>query len=66
MSLIPIEKPSSYGISVQQEPKGRKLFTVTYGLQVKSKLSYAQACKELGQCLFHALACEVLIDNSGE
>lgn len=40
-----------------------KRFTVRYGQQVKDKLSYDDAAKELGLSMFHALACEGVLDN---
>lgn len=43
---------------------GKDKFTVEYGLQVKKGLDYADAAKELGQCLMHALACVGRLDNS--
>lgn len=46
-----------------QNPKAT--FKVTYGLQVRSNLEYGQAAKELGECIFHALACDgKLIDST--
>jgi hypothetical protein len=53
-------------IKLEQESYGKtnpKRFKVTYGLQVKAGLTYAQAAKELGECLMHALANEGKIDN---
>lgn len=38
-------------------------FTVTYGEQVKSRLNYAEAAHEFGECVFHALACAGKLDN---
>ena len=49
------------GVSVTQTGVDR--FTVAYGLQVKKNLNYEQAAHEFGECVFHALACESLIDN---
>ena len=57
-------KTKSY-IQVDQAESGKKLFTVTYGLQQKKGLTYAQAAKELGEVLFHHLACESILDNDG-
>lgn len=45
------------GFVVELATKGKK-FRVTYGAQVKENLTYAQAAKELGECILHALACE--------
>lgn len=51
---------------VKLEQNSKKLFTVTYGLQVNKNLSYNAACQELGTCLMHQAACNNLLDNSGE
>ena len=37
-------------------------FKVIYGAQIKSGLSYAEAAKEYGECVFHSLSCADLID----
>ena len=42
---------------------GKDNFTVVYGLQVKKNLNYAEAGKELGYSIMHALACESKLDN---
>lgn len=42
---------------------GRDNFAVTYGLQVKARLTYAEAAKELGACIMHDCACDGLLDN---
>ena len=54
-----------YPIVLKQSESGKKLFTVTYGLQITKDLSYSEACTELGQCILHALACESKLDNEG-
>ena len=38
-------------------------FTVVYGCHKVEDVEYGQACQELGQCVFHALACEGKLDN---
>ena len=38
-------------------------FTVIYGCHKVEDVEYGQACQELGQCIFHALACEGKLDN---
>ncbi len=43
--------------------QGKDNFTVTYHLQVKKRLTYAQAASELGECLMHLAACEGELDN---
>lgn len=37
-------------------------YTVQYGKQVTSGLTYADAARELGECIMHSLACASLID----
>lgn len=50
-------------IQVDQNDQGSKLFTVTYGLQVKRGLTYAKACTEIGAAILHYLSCEGVVDN---
>jgi len=38
-------------------------FTVKYGQEVQENLDYHSATLELGQCIFHALACAGLLRN---
>lgn len=52
-------------IEVQQSESGRKLFTVTYGLQQHKGLTYAEACDEIGQCILHYACCLGVADNTG-
>lgn len=49
------------GVKVEQTGVDR--FTVTYGLQIRRGLNYTQAAHEFGECVFHALACDGLLDN---
>ena len=53
-------------IEVKQAQNKAALFTVTYGLQAKDGLTYARAAKELGECIFHHLACESELNNEGK
>lgn len=55
----------SFAIKLEQHEDKRGHFRVTYGLQVKDNLTYAQASKEFGECVFHALACEGQLNNEG-
>ena len=48
---------------VKAEQTGIDSFTVTYGFQVTKGLSYDDAAKELGYCMFHAFACDGKISN---
>ena len=50
-------------LNVKLEQTGFDQFTVVYGKQVKTGLSYADATTELGICLMHSLACEGFLDN---
>lgn len=52
-------------IQVDQQDKGRRLFTVTYGLQRQAGLTYSQACTELGADILHYLCCEGIASNEG-
>lgn len=45
------------------EQHGKDSFRVTYGKEVKDRLTYAQACAALGQSQLHWLACEGHVDN---
>lgn len=53
-------------IEVKQDQNKAALFSVAYGLQVKAGLTYARAAKELGECIFHHLACESELNNEGK
>lgn len=50
-----------YPIKLEQAADGS--FRVTYGLQVKAGLGYAEAAKELGECIMHSAACAGSLDN---
>ena len=41
---------------IELQQTGFNRFTVVYGLQVKTGLSYEKACTELGACMMHAYA----------
>jgi hypothetical protein len=41
-------------------------FTVIYGKQVRTHLTYARAAHEYGEAIMHALACDGKLDNSHE
>lgn len=58
--VIP-ESVLPFGIHLKQT--GLDQFAVAYGFQLREGLTYGQACKELGQCIMHALSCEGVIDN---
>lgn len=48
---------------IELRQQGRDRFSVRYGLQLKTGLSYADAAAELGACIMHSLACDGLLDN---
>lgn len=55
-------KIAGFVIRVQQA--SNKRFIVKYGEQIRTNLTYAQAASELGECIFHALACKGTLDNT--
>lgn len=55
----------AFPISIEQRGENG-LFRVTYGLQVKRDLTYAEAAREFGYCVFHALACDGKLGNDGK
>lgn len=40
-----------------------RLFTVYCGAHIKRGLTYGEASKEFGECVFHSLACKGTLDN---
>ena len=48
---------------IQLIQNGVDRFTVKYGAQVDSDLTYAQAAAKYGEAVMHALACEGKLDN---
>jgi hypothetical protein len=48
---------------VKLEQTGLDRFTVTYGLQVRAGLDYAEAAKEYGKCILHSATCAGRIKN---
>ena len=48
---------------IELQQKGFDKFTVVYGLQVKSGLTYAQAANELGAAIMHMQSCNGWLDN---
>lgn len=51
------------GCVVELHQQGVDRFTVTYGRQVKSDLTYDEAATEYGAAIMHGLACEGRLDN---
>lgn len=64
--LFTIQIPGQYEVSLScktsdpEKARDRDLphYSVMYGKQVSSKLTYSQAAKELGKCLMHAAYCD--------
>jgi hypothetical protein len=50
----------------QDQATKAKLFTLTYGLQTKSRLSYAEACKALGEAILHYACNKGKASNEGD
>ena len=57
-----IEVAFAWPISVEAARNG---FRVMYGAQLRSELSYEQACRELGAAIMHALYCDEALGNNG-
>lgn len=52
---------TGYPVTVRQAAD--RTFSVQYGKQLRTNLSYAEAAQELGSCIFHGLACESKIED---
>lgn len=61
----PYNNKASALIEVKQEETKRALFTVSYGQQVESGLTYSEACKSLGSVILHHLGCEGVVNTEG-
>jgi hypothetical protein len=55
----------AFGVKIEQRGENG-LFRITYGKQVRENLTYADACHEFGECVFHALACDGKLGNNGK
>lgn len=53
----------SVGYPVTVRQAADRTFSVQYGKQLATGLSYEEAAKELGFCIFHGLACESKIED---
>ena len=51
-----------FTVKVTQDAR-RRTFAVTYGAEVKSGLTWEQAAREYGYCVFHAAQCAGLIEG---
>jgi hypothetical protein len=45
-----------------QQQDSVNCFAIEYGTHFSEYLNYAEACKELGECLMHALQCANKLD----
>jgi hypothetical protein len=61
MKLCHTVTDADYPVKLEQSTNGK--FRVTYGLQIKSNLTYGDAAKEYGACIMHSVACLGLLDN---
>lgn len=48
---------------IELRQQGRDRFSVRYGLQLRERLTYGEAARELGAAIMHAAACNGLLDN---
>ena len=58
-----ITDPSQVGFPVRLYQSETGKFSVLYGSEIHDGLSYGEAARQFGRCLFHALACVGRIDN---
>lgn len=67
MKLVKIFNGMDNDVTLFQHETGylqrKQYFKVVYGKEVHSKLTYSQACNELGQCIMHSLACAGKIEE---
>lgn len=61
---IEITDPSQVGFPIRLYQYSSGRFSVVYGSETHDGLTYSEAAKELGLCIFHALACIGRITNS--
>lgn len=58
-----VTDPAQVGFPVRLYQSENGKFSVLYGSELHEGLTYKQAAREFGLCLFHALACVGRIDN---
>lgn len=61
-----ITDPAQVGFPVRLYQSETGKFSVLYGSEMHDDLSYEDAAREFGLCLFHALACVGRINNGGK
>ena len=64
MPLINIVHSGNQDYPITLKQTSNKLFTLSYGKDVKKGMTYSEACKELGIAILHSLSCCSQIDNS--
>lgn len=57
------EIPGGPYTQIKLQQHGRDSFRVVYGQQVKDRLTYGEAAKELGAAIMHNAACNGDLDN---
>ena len=62
--ILEIADPAQVGFPIRLYQHKNGEFSVLYGSELHDGLSYADAAREFGLCLFHALACVGRLDNS--
>jgi len=58
-----ITDPAQVGFPVRLYQARNGKFSVRYGSEMHDELEYGEAARQLGLCLFHALACVGRINN---
>ena len=58
-----ITDPAQVGFPVRLYQSGTGEFSILYGSELHDGLSYEEAAREFGLCLFHALTCVGRIEN---
>lgn len=52
-------------IQLRQSEDRNGRFILTYGCEKTPGLTYARACKALGEAILHHLSCESIVNNQG-
>lgn len=61
----PYNKKATALIEIKQSDSKTALFTVIYGAECVTDLTYGRAAKLFGEFMFHHLACESKLNNEG-
>lgn len=57
IKLVHVFCDGDIDVKLYQSTKGGRLFRVVYGEEIKERLTYEEASKKFGECVFHSLAC---------